>query len=112
MELARALVNALEDKKAEEIVLLDVSAESSFAEYFIICTGGSERQLKALADTVHEAVHITHQLKSPRVEGKGENGWVLVDCPGVVVHLFSPTQRQRYQLEELWQTSKRLLHIQ
>jgi ribosome-associated protein len=101
----------LEDKKAEDIILLDVHAESGFADYFIICTGTSERQLNALADAVDETGRKQHGLKSPRLEGHAEHGWVLVDFNNLIIHLFSADKRKHYRLEELWHTGKTVLRI-
>lgn len=112
LELSRSLIDTLEDKKAEDIVLLDVQAQSSFADYFIICTGGSERQLNALAEALDETARKTHRRKSPRVEGQAASGWVLVDFGSVIVHLFSNAQRKRYRLEELWHEGKIIVRIQ
>lgn len=112
IDLARTLVDVLEDKKAEDIVLLDLAGLSAFTDFFIICSGTSERQLDALVEAVGEAARKTHQLKSPRVEGHPKGGWVLADFGSVIVHAFSPEQRRRYKLEELWHEGKVMLRIQ
>lgn len=112
LDLARSLVNTLEDKKAEDIVLLDVHAQSMFTDYFVICTATSERQLAALADAVDEAARKQHRLKSPRVEGRPSSGWLLIDFGHVVVHAFSTEQRKRYRLEELWHEGQVVVRIQ
>jgi ribosome-associated protein len=112
VDLARSLVESLEDKKAEDIVLLDVQGKCMFADYFVICTGTSERQLDALADAVADTAHKKHRLKAPRVEGQAAGGWLLFDMGDVIVHAFSPAQRKRYALDELWSTGKVVLHIQ
>lgn len=78
----------------------------------MICTGTSERQLRALVDAVEETARKKYQLKSPRLEGKAGSGWVLVDFGSVIVHTFSSDQRQRYKLEELWREGKVILRIQ
>jgi ribosome-associated protein len=106
------LVDVLEDKKAEDIVLLDLAGHSDFTDFFIICTGTSERQLNALVEAVDEAARKAFQLKSPRVEGHPQGGWVLVDFGTVIVHVFSSAQRHRYKLEELWHEGKVMLRIQ
>jgi ribosome-associated protein len=106
------LVVVLEDKKAENIVLLDLTGHSVFADFFIICTGTSERQLDALVEAVGDAGRKSFHLKSPRVEGHPEGGWLLVDFGTVIVHIFSAAQRRRYKLEELWHDSKVMLRIQ
>ncbi|HRF50885.1 MAG TPA: ribosome silencing factor [Anaerolineales bacterium] len=105
-------MNALEDKKAEDIVLLDVQGLSSFTDYYIIATGTSDRHLDALAEGLAEHMRKQLRQKSPRIQGQPAGGWVLVDCRDVVAHLFSAAQRDRYKLEELWNEAKTVLRIQ
>ena len=112
IDLARTLVDVLEEKKGEDIVLLDLTGQSAFTDFFIICTGTSERQLSALVEAADEAGRKTFQIKSPRVEGRPEGGWILADFGSVIVHAFSPAQRRRYKLEELWHEAKVMLRIQ
>jgi ribosome-associated protein len=111
LELARSLVETLEDKKAEDIVLLDLQGKCSFTDYFIICSGNSERQLGALADGVAEAAHKKHRLKSPRLQGHAAGGWILIDFGDVIVHAFSPEQRKRYRLEDFWHEARVVVRI-
>jgi ribosome-associated protein len=101
----------LEDKKGENILLLDIKEQSSFADYFIICSGTSDRMLRALSDSVGERVQKTHELKA-RSEGLSDDGWLLLDYGDIIVHLFSPDKRDYYRLEELWSAGKVLLHLQ
>ncbi len=105
-------MDALEDKKAEDIVLLDLHGLCSFTDYFIICTGTSERQLEALAEAVEQTARKKFRLKAPRVQGQAAGGWLLIDFTDVIVHAFSTDQRRRYQLEELWHEGKIMLRIQ
>ncbi len=91
---------------------MDLQQHSIVADYFVICTGGSDRQLDALAEAVAATLKKKHRLKSPRQEGHAAGGWVLVDYGTVVVHLFSAEQRKRYQLEDLWRETKTILRIQ
>jgi len=112
LDLARSLVDVLEEKKAEDIVLLDLQGHSMVADYFVICTGTSERQLDALVEAVSETTRKKHRLKSPRVEGHAVGGWLLLDYGSVIVHAFSPSQRRRYRLEELWSEGKIIIRIQ
>ena len=105
-------MDTLEDKKAENIILLDLHGQCSFTDYFVICTGTSERQVGALVDAVAETAKKKYQLKSPRIEGHSGGGWVLVDFGSVIIHAFSGEQRQRYKLEELWREGKVILRIQ
>jgi ribosome-associated protein len=111
MDLARNIVNYLEEKKGENILLLDIHELADFAEYFVICSGTSDRMLGALADEVQEEVRVHYQLKG-RLEGEPRNGWMLIDYGDVVVHLLSPERRNYYRLEELWGKGKVLLRVQ
>jgi ribosome-associated protein len=111
LELAHTIVNALEDKKAENIILLDLQNVAMFTDYFVICTGTSDRMLDALADGVNETTREKHQLKG-RKEGQSAGGWVVVDLGSVVVHLFAQETRDYYKLEELWNEGKILLRVQ
>jgi ribosome-associated protein len=106
------LVDALEDKKAENIVLLDVQGQAVFTDYFIICSGSSDRQLHALVEAVEETARKKHRRKGPRVEGRPEGGWVLADFGSVIVHVFSADKRKHYRLEELWHEGKIVVRIQ
>jgi ribosome-associated protein len=104
-------VDTLEEKKGEDIVLLDISEISDFSDYFVICSGTSDRMLRALADSVIERVRDTYGFK-PRLEGQPQEGWLLADFGDVILHLFSPDRRDYYRLEELWGRGKVLLHLQ
>jgi ribosome-associated protein len=82
-----------------------------FADYFIICSGTSDRMLHALANSIREFIHIKYK-KSVRTEGEPREGWILIDAGDIIVHLFSPEQRNYYKLEDLWSQGKILLHLQ
>jgi ribosome-associated protein len=101
----------LEEKKGENIVLLDILGLSDFADYFVICSGSSERMLQALVDEVIEFLRDSHHIKTKK-EGSSQDGWVLVDYGNVILHLFSPEKRDYYRLEDLWGQGKVLLHLQ
>jgi ribosome-associated protein len=92
-------------------MVLDIRELADFAEYFVICSGTSDRMLQALADDVKNGIWKTRQLRG-RVEGQPQDGWVLVDFGDIVVHLFSPDRRDYYRLEELWAQGKVLLRLQ
>lgn len=111
VEITRTIIDALEDRKGENIVLLDIHEIASFTDYFIICNGTSDRMLDSLAEGVMRKVREVHQIHG-RVEGAPSGGWVIVDVGDVVVHLFSPDQREYYQLEQLWSKGKVLVHLQ
>lgn len=105
-ELAREIVDIIADKKGEEIVLLDLRGRTIIADYFVVCSGGSERQLKAIVEGVTEEVKRDFG-KSPRsVEGDANGGWVLIDYVDVVVHAFAPEVRDFYDIEEFWMAQK------
>lgn len=111
MDIARSIVNSLEEKKGERIVLIDIQKICSFADYFVICSGTSDRMLNSLAESVLDTVKKDHKINGKK-EGNPETGWVVCDCGDVVVHLFSPEQRDYYQLEDLWNEGKVLLRVQ
>jgi ribosome-associated protein len=87
---------------------------SSFADYFVICSGTSNRMLQALADAAMDQVRKDYKEYSirGRMEGVADNGWVLVDFGDVILHLFSPDRREYYRLEELWGQGKVVLRLQ
>ncbi len=111
LDLARAIVDTLEDKKGEDILLIDIREVASFTDYFVICTGTSGRMLDALAKSVQETFNEKNKRRG-RIEGQSHDGWMVVDFGDVVVHLFSPDQRDYYRLEELWQEGKVLVRVQ
>lgn len=92
-------------------MLLDLREVTTIADYFVICSGNSDRMLDALADAVQRGVR-SQLAAHARVEGDPRTGWVLVDYGGVVVHLFTPEKREYYRLESLWDGGKVVLHLQ
>jgi ribosome-associated protein len=100
-KLQRAIVDGLEDVKAQDIVVFDTEHLSALFERVIIASGTSNRQTKALAASVRDAVREAGFPK-PRIEGEGNGEWIIVDCVQAVVHIMQPTFRQYYHLEELW----------
>lgn len=111
LKLARSIVETLEDKKGEDILLLDLQDVVPVSDYFVICSGSSERTIGGLMDAVVEETRDKHKLK-PRIEGKPGEGWLLADFGSVIVHVFSNAQRDYYRLEDLWSGAKVLLHLQ
>jgi len=109
-EITRLIIEALEEKKAENIILLDIHEIASFTDYFIICTGSSDRMIDSLADTALENAKHQADLLGKK-EGQASSGWVLVDFGDIIVQLFSPDQRDYYRLEQLWEKGKVLLHV-
>ena len=110
-ELARELVNAIADKKGSDIVLLDVRSVSLLADYFIICSGDTERQVKAIVDDIVDRARNSG-LKPLQIEGASASGWMLLDYGSIIVHVFLPAQRDYYQLEELWSDAPLVVRIQ
>ena len=100
-KLQRVIVDGLEDVKAQNIVVFDTEHLSSLFERVIIASGTSNRQTKALAASVREAVKQAGQVP-PRVEGEVNGEWIIVDCGSAVVHLMQPNIREYYNLEEIW----------
>jgi len=111
LDLARRIVALAEDKKAADIVLLDLTALTTLADYFVVASGGSERQLDAIADGIvsgmrDERVHVYGR------EGTAASHWILVDFGSVIVHVFTPPERDYYQLERHWAEAKTILRVQ
>ena len=111
LEIARSIVNSLEEKKGENIVLMDLKDIVIFADYFVICSGSSDRMIQGLADSAIDQVKKDYRIIS-RVEGQPEDGWMLVDFGDIILHIFSPQRRDYYRLEDLWSEGKVLLHVQ
>jgi nicotinate-nucleotide adenylyltransferase len=111
LEIARRVVELAEDKKAADIVLLDLSALTSLADYFVICSGGSERQLDAIAGGIVDGLRA-EKVRPIGREGLAASHWVLVDFGSVVVHVFTPPERDFYQLEKHWSEAKTVLRVQ
>ena len=95
------------DKKALDVVALDLRKASAFTDFFIICTGGNLRQVKAIADGIDEALRAKG-LKPALTEGYSRGDWVLIDYFDFIVHIFSPQTREFYGLERLWGDAKRI----
>jgi len=98
--LTQAVVEAIEDKKAQDVLVLDVRGQCAFTDRFVIATGRTDRQLKAISQGVVEAAH-KHGLTAS-VEGLEAMEWLLVDLGDIVVHLFLPDVRSDFQFERLW----------
>jgi len=92
-------------------VVLDTRKVCSFADYFVICSGESERQLEAIRDAIIEMLKKSG-VGSRRYEGSAESGWVLLDFDDVIVHVFAPFEREHYQLDQLWSKAGLVVKIQ
>ncbi|WP_461212924.1 ribosome silencing factor [Lacticaseibacillus sp. GG6-2] len=100
-KLLETIVKAADDKRAEDIVALDMNEISLLADYFVIMNGNSERQVQAIVDGIEDAV-MAAGGNQPRIEGKKGSRWMLMDFNDVVVHVFVPEERAFYNLEKLW----------
>ena len=100
--LAEEIGGFASDKKAIDILVLDLCGVVGYADYFVICSGGTERQTKAIHDGIHLGLKERHGLLPRRVEGVTEARWILMDYLDVVVHVFTPETRAYYRLEQLW----------
>jgi len=105
-------VNTIEERKGEDIVMLDLREISPIADYFVIATSDNERMLSALIRSIDKVMSETYQLDARHVEGSPESGWVLLDYNWVIIHLFSRSQRDFYRLELLWSDAPVVLRIQ
>ena len=101
-DLARTIADLAADKKAIDLVELDVAGILDYTDRFIICTGNTDRQTKAISDGISEGLKKDHGLLPRRVEGLPEARWILMDYLDVVVHVFTPEAREFYRLEQLW----------
>ncbi|MGW8143639.1 MAG: ribosome silencing factor [Anaerolineales bacterium] len=111
LDIARTIVTSLENKKGENIVLIDLQDIAIFADFFVICSGTTDRMIKALVDAAIDDVKKEYKINA-RVEGRAEDGWILVDFGDIILHIFSPYRRDYYRLEDLWSNGKVLLHVQ
>jgi ribosome-associated protein len=96
------------DRKALDVVALDLRGMLGYTDYFVICTGRSDRQVKAIHDGIHEGLKRQHGLLPRRVEGASQAQWVLMDYLDVVVHVFTTEKRDFYRLEQLWGEAERV----
>ncbi len=111
LEIAQRAVEIASDKQATDIILLDIQGVATFADYFVLLSADSMRQINALVDDIAlqlktENIHIGHK------EGTAEGGWVLLDYGDVLIHVFSPEEREYYRLEELWRDAVPLVQVQ
>ncbi|WP_370519541.1 ribosome silencing factor [Listeria sp. PSOL-1] len=95
------VAKAADDKRAEDILALDMQGISSFADYFVICHGNSDKQVQAIAREIKEKA-IENQIEVKRLEGFDAAKWILIDLGEIVVHVFNRDERSYYNLEKLW----------
>jgi ribosome-associated protein len=101
LQLSRLIADAAEDKKARGIVRLDIRQKSSIADYFVICEGDTDRQVRAITDSIVEACKAKG-VRPLRAAGYEDGSWVVLDYASVIVHVFLPGERSYYDLESLW----------
>jgi ribosome-associated protein len=111
LDLARRIVELAEDKKAADIILLELHPLTTMADYFVICSGGSERQLEAIAGGIIGGLRDERTRPIGR-EGTAASHWVLLDYGAVIVHIFTPPERDYYGLEKHWSEAKTILSVQ
>jgi ribosome-associated protein len=100
--LAAWIAGYAADVKAIDLVELDLRDILGYADYFVICSGNTDRQTKAIHDRIHEGMKREHGILPRRVEGTNEGRWILMDYLDVIVHVFTPEARDFYRLEQLW----------
>ena len=111
LDMARRIVTLAEDKKAADILLLDLEGLTTLADAFVICSGGSERQLESIADGIVRGMRA-EGIRPIGTEGLPASHWMLVDFGDVIVHIFTPPERDYYGLEKHWSEAKAVLRVQ
>jgi ribosome-associated protein len=101
-QLLADIVGYAADRKAHDIVELDMRGVVGYTDWFVICSGNTDRQVKAIHDAIHEGCKRDHGLLPRRVDGVAQAQWVLMDYLDVIVHIFTPQTRDFYRLEQLW----------
>jgi ribosome-associated protein len=101
-QIAKAIAEFASDVKAIDIVELDLRGVVGYTDYFVVASGNTDRQVKAIHDRIHEGMKREHRMLPRRVEGIGEARWILMDYLDVVVHVMTPETRDFYRLEQLW----------
>lgn len=104
-------MTAAEDKQAHDIIMLDLRGLTTIADYFVVCSAESERQLRAVVNAIDEEL-VKNGARQPRIEGSPETGWVLLDFSDVIVHVFTEEQREFYRLERLWKQAQPVVVVQ
>lgn len=100
-DIALKAAAVLMKKKALDVVIIDITEKSSFADYFVIASGGTERQVGALADEIEDQL-AKDGILTKNVEGKNTSGWILMDYGDVIINIFTVEQRDRYNIEKVW----------
>jgi ribosome-associated protein len=109
-ELALLIASAGDDRKAENIVILKLKGISYLADYFVIMSGFSQPQLRAISLSIEDKVAEKFKLNSLRIEGKNEGNWILHDYGDVIAHIFLPSTRDFYALEAFWGSAEKIIY--
>ena len=108
LKMALAAAQGAEDNRGEDILILDLREQTPIFDFFVIATGASQRQLRAMSDSIEEILTKELEQKKLSVDGYTQSKWIALDFGPVVVQLFDPESRQYYQLEELWAAAPRV----
>lgn len=109
-ELAHRIVDLASDKKGVDIVMLRTAEVTTMADYFVICSGRSDRQVQALAGTIVDTLR-DEGVRPIGVEGQSSSRWILVDYGSVIVHIFAAEEREYYGLERLWSSAAQVVRV-
>lgn len=101
LEIVKKIANALDDKKAFDVKVLDITKISVLADYFVLASGDNSSQLQAMMDIVEEVMY-KNEINSKRVEGSANSSWILMDYNDVVIHIFNKEEREFYNLDKVW----------
>jgi len=111
IDIARRAVEIASEKQASNIVLLDVRDICTFSDYFVICSGDNERQIRTIYEDIEQSLKKENEITHHN-EGTIDSGWLLLDYGDVIVHIFSEEEREYYRLDELWQDARPVIRIQ
>jgi len=104
----KLIVDSAEAKKAEDIEIMDLRDRTLIADYFVVCTGGSDIHIRSVVDGIRDTL-ADHGMKRSRIEGYSEARWVLIDAEDVIVHVFARDERKFYDLESIWRKAQAVL---
>lgn len=104
-KIIKDITKVIDDKKGTDIVIIDISELSSFADYFINTTAGNIRQLETIADEVHKKL-LESNMDVKNIEGKASSGWILLDAGDIIINIFGKDERDKYQIEKIWSDGK------
>lgn len=106
-ELAYKIANILDDRKSSDILIIDIAEKSGFADYFVIASASSLRQLSSTADFIEDKL-AEEEILAHHIEGKGDSGWILMDYGDIIINLFTIEARDHYNIEKVWNDCIRL----